>query len=184
MFVVKDDVANVQPVKVARTVGGESVIASGLAGGEMVVTDGQLLLSNGTRVTPREAKVGVLTMTLSETCIRRPVLTTLVTASIIVFGMFRLPAACGRGAAGGGFSDHPDHGDLPGASRGDHGGFGGGADRAAAVDHRRHHLDDVARRRSAARRSPFSSISIATSTAPRSTCRPRWRWPRGGCRWR
>ncbi len=27
-------------------------------------------------------------MTLSETCIRRPVLTTLVTASIIVFGMF------------------------------------------------------------------------------------------------
>jgi hypothetical protein len=32
------------------------VIGSGLNGGETVVTDGQLLLSNGTRVNPRNAK--------------------------------------------------------------------------------------------------------------------------------
>jgi multidrug efflux system membrane fusion protein len=58
VFVVKDNVASVRPVKVARTVGHESVIESGLDGGEIVVTDGQLLLSNGTRVSPREKKVG------------------------------------------------------------------------------------------------------------------------------
>jgi len=57
VFVVKDNVAKVQPVKVERTVGGLSVIGNGLTGGETVVTDGQLLLSNGTRVNPRNAKV-------------------------------------------------------------------------------------------------------------------------------
>jgi membrane fusion protein, multidrug efflux system len=54
VFVVKDDVATVRPVKVERTVDGESVIESGLAEGEVVVTDGQLMLSNGTRVTQRK----------------------------------------------------------------------------------------------------------------------------------
>lgn len=54
VFVVTDDVASVRPVKVERTVDGESVIASGLKPGEVVVTDGQLLLSNGTRVTQRK----------------------------------------------------------------------------------------------------------------------------------
>ena len=58
VFVVKDNVATVRPVKVARTVGLETVIESGLEGGETVVTDGQLLLSNGTRVAPRERKAG------------------------------------------------------------------------------------------------------------------------------
>jgi RND family efflux transporter MFP subunit len=53
VFVVKDDVASVRPVKVGRTVDGETVIESGLAAGEVVVTDGQLLLSNGTRVAQR-----------------------------------------------------------------------------------------------------------------------------------
>ena len=54
VFVVKDDVASVRPVTVTRTVDGESVIESGLTAGEVVVTDGQLLLSNGTRVTQRK----------------------------------------------------------------------------------------------------------------------------------
>jgi multidrug efflux system membrane fusion protein len=58
VFVVTDNVANVLPVTVARVVGGESVIGSGLKGGEMVVTNGQLLLSNGTKVAPREPKAG------------------------------------------------------------------------------------------------------------------------------
>jgi len=56
VFVLNDNVAKVQPVKVERTVGDLSVIGSGLSGGETVVTDGQLLLSNGTRVSPRAAK--------------------------------------------------------------------------------------------------------------------------------
>jgi membrane fusion protein, multidrug efflux system len=57
VFIVKDGVAKVQNVQVERQVGRETVIASGLSGGETVVTDGQLLLSDGTRVNPRPPKV-------------------------------------------------------------------------------------------------------------------------------
>jgi co-chaperonin GroES (HSP10) len=57
VFVVKDGVAKVQNVRVERQVGRETIIASGLTGGETVVTDGQLLLSDGTRVNPRPPKV-------------------------------------------------------------------------------------------------------------------------------
>jgi multidrug efflux pump subunit AcrA (membrane-fusion protein) len=53
VFVVKDDAATVRPVKVERTVDNVTAIESGLAEGEVVVTDGQLLLSNGTRVSAR-----------------------------------------------------------------------------------------------------------------------------------
>jgi membrane fusion protein, multidrug efflux system len=56
VFVVMGGAAKVQPVKVERQVGLETVIASGLEGGETVVTDGQLLLSDGTRVNPRTPK--------------------------------------------------------------------------------------------------------------------------------
>lgn len=55
VFVVKDNVAQTQPVTVSRTLDGMSVVSSGLAGTETVVTDGQLLLSNGTRVQARAA---------------------------------------------------------------------------------------------------------------------------------
>jgi multidrug efflux system membrane fusion protein len=58
VFVVDNDVATVRPVQVARVLGSESVLASGLEGGETVVTNGQLLLSNGTKVTARPPKVG------------------------------------------------------------------------------------------------------------------------------
>jgi membrane fusion protein, multidrug efflux system len=57
VFVIKDDVAQIQAVNVERQVGTESVIASGLNGGEIVVTEGQLLLSSGTRVNIRTPKV-------------------------------------------------------------------------------------------------------------------------------
>ncbi|HKS87648.1 MAG TPA: efflux RND transporter periplasmic adaptor subunit, partial [Pseudolabrys sp.] len=57
VFVIKDGAAQVQHVKVERQIGNESVIASGLSGGETVVTEGQLLLSNGTRVNVRAPKV-------------------------------------------------------------------------------------------------------------------------------
>jgi RND family efflux transporter MFP subunit len=58
VFVVKDGATKVQPVTVERTVGASSVISKGLSGGETVVTEGQLLLSNGTRVNPRGPKAG------------------------------------------------------------------------------------------------------------------------------
>jgi RND family efflux transporter MFP subunit len=57
VFTVKDGIAKVQNVQVERQVGRETVIASGLSGGETVVIDGQLLLSDGTRVNPRPPKV-------------------------------------------------------------------------------------------------------------------------------
>jgi multidrug efflux system membrane fusion protein len=58
VYVVKDSIATVQPIKVARTIGNDSVIEQGLQGGETVVTDGHLLLTNGARVTTRERKAG------------------------------------------------------------------------------------------------------------------------------
>jgi membrane fusion protein, multidrug efflux system len=59
VYVVKDNVATVTPVKVARLLGEETVIESGLSDGDVVVTDGHLLLVNGARVTVRERKTGV-----------------------------------------------------------------------------------------------------------------------------
>ncbi|HVZ53410.1 MAG TPA: efflux RND transporter periplasmic adaptor subunit [Pseudolabrys sp.] len=58
VFVVKNGAAHVQPVKTERQIGAETVIATGLAGGETVVTDGQLLLSEGTKVNPRGTPAG------------------------------------------------------------------------------------------------------------------------------
>jgi len=58
VFVVKDDVATVRPVQVARVLGGESVLASGLDGGEAVVTNGALLLAEGSKVVIRAPKAG------------------------------------------------------------------------------------------------------------------------------
>ena len=58
VYLVKDNVATVTPVKVARLLGPETVIESGLNDGDVVVTDGHLLLTNGARVTVREHKAG------------------------------------------------------------------------------------------------------------------------------
>jgi membrane fusion protein, multidrug efflux system len=58
VYLVKDGAALVRPITVARVVDNETVIANGLDGGETVVTDGQLLLSNGTKVAPRGPKAG------------------------------------------------------------------------------------------------------------------------------
>lgn len=56
VYVVKDGAVTVRPVTVVRAADGQSVIGKGLTDGEIVVTDGQLLLSNGTKVAPRDAK--------------------------------------------------------------------------------------------------------------------------------
>jgi multidrug efflux system membrane fusion protein len=58
VFVIKDGVATVSPIKIARTLDSEAVLESGLTGGESVVTEGQLLLSNGTKVSARQIKAG------------------------------------------------------------------------------------------------------------------------------
>jgi RND family efflux transporter MFP subunit len=58
VFVMKDGKAHVQPVNVSRTFQGTSVVATGLSGGEDVIVDGQLLLSEGTAVAPRAPKAG------------------------------------------------------------------------------------------------------------------------------
>jgi len=59
VYVVKDRKAVVTPIKVSRTVGSGWVISEGLQGGETVVTDGHLLLTDGAAVAPRERKSGV-----------------------------------------------------------------------------------------------------------------------------
>lgn len=58
VFVIKDGKAKIQPVTVNRTFQGLSVVESGLEGGEDIVIDGQLLLSNGTPAEPRNRKAG------------------------------------------------------------------------------------------------------------------------------
>jgi multidrug efflux system membrane fusion protein len=58
VFVVKNNVVNVQPVKVARIVDGEAVVESGLEGGESVVTEGTLQITNGSRVSVRAPRAG------------------------------------------------------------------------------------------------------------------------------
>lgn len=58
VFVIRDGKAQIQPVTISRTFQGISVVDSGLEGGEDIVVDGQLLLSNGTPVAPRSRKAG------------------------------------------------------------------------------------------------------------------------------
>ena len=58
VFIMRDGKAHVEQVSVSRTFQGMSVIASGLSGGEDVIVDGQLLLSEGTPVAPRAPKAG------------------------------------------------------------------------------------------------------------------------------
>jgi multidrug efflux system membrane fusion protein len=56
VFVVKpDNTAETRPVTVSRTLEGKTVVAKGLAAGEHVVVDGQLRLTDGTRVEIRSA---------------------------------------------------------------------------------------------------------------------------------
>lgn len=58
-FVVKEDgSAELRPLKVARSDEHEAVIESGLSAGETVVTDGQLRLVPGAKVTVKEAPQG------------------------------------------------------------------------------------------------------------------------------
>ncbi|WP_181313745.1 efflux RND transporter periplasmic adaptor subunit [Phreatobacter cathodiphilus] len=55
VFVVRDGKAAVVTVQVARTLGDLAILADGLAGGEQVITSGQLRIANGTPVAARPA---------------------------------------------------------------------------------------------------------------------------------
>ena len=56
VFVVKpDQTVDMRPVQVARAVGDETIIASGVTADETVVTDGQLRLVPGSRVAVKQA---------------------------------------------------------------------------------------------------------------------------------
>ncbi|HKS65314.1 MAG TPA: efflux RND transporter periplasmic adaptor subunit [Xanthobacteraceae bacterium] len=56
VYVIKNDVAELHPVKVARTLGEVTVLESGVADGDSVVVNGHLQLTNGARVAIRAAK--------------------------------------------------------------------------------------------------------------------------------
>ena len=182
VFVVDDGVAKVQPVTVARVVESESVISSGLSGGETVVTNGQLQLSNGTKVAPARTQGGVLAHEplgdmyppagahhADHRRDHRP-------------GHLRLPAALGCGAPSRRLSDHQHHrAHCPARARKPwrhRWRRRSNASFQPSPESRRLRL----RRRSASLRSPSSSISTATSTARRWTCRPRSPWRSGACR--
>ena len=51
---MKDGIAKVQPVKVARVMDSQSI----LEGGELVVTEGHVQIIDGSRVSARETKAG------------------------------------------------------------------------------------------------------------------------------
>jgi len=62
VFVVKSDqTVELRPVSVARTADGESIIREGLKADETVVTDGQLRLNPGTRVSVKSGTGGKVT---------------------------------------------------------------------------------------------------------------------------
>ena len=56
VYVIKNDVAELHPVKVARTLGNETVLESGVADGDAVVVNGHLQLTDGVRVAVRGTK--------------------------------------------------------------------------------------------------------------------------------
>jgi RND family efflux transporter MFP subunit len=56
VYVIKNEKAELHPVKVARTLGELTVLESGVNAGDTVVVDGHLQLTNGTRVAIRAAK--------------------------------------------------------------------------------------------------------------------------------
>lgn len=56
VYVIKGDKAELVPVKVSRTLGDTAVIDSGVSVGDIVVVDGHLQLTNGSRVVIRASK--------------------------------------------------------------------------------------------------------------------------------
>ena len=99
VYVVKaDQTVEPRPVMIGQTVGGKVIVESGVMAGETVVTDGQSRLYPGAKIsiaTSPDASVEVV-MHFSHIFIERPIMTTLITFAILLFGIvgFRaLPVA-------------------------------------------------------------------------------------------
>ena len=56
VFVVENGIARVRPVKVARFQDGRDIVVDGLKGGETIVSDGALLLIDGSRIDIRKGE--------------------------------------------------------------------------------------------------------------------------------
>ena len=133
-------------MKVARTVGGDAVISSGIQPGETVVTDGQLRLIPGIKVqvenTPRR-ELKSRTMNIAEPFIRRPIMTTLVMAAILLFGILGYRELAVSDLPNVDYPDDPgDRGPARRESRHD-GRCRGHAAGKAVLHDRRHRFDDV-----------------------------------------
>ena len=90
VFVVQPNMkAEIRPVVIGQSIDNQTVVTSGLKPGETVVTDGQLRLIPGATVT---IKSGLnderrRLMNIAEAFIRRPVMTTLSSLAIVLFGL-------------------------------------------------------------------------------------------------
>ena len=122
-------------------------------------------------------------MNISAPFIRRPIATSLLArraSSSPALAAYH--AAAGRAAAARRLPDHPGQRDAARREPRDDGLGGGDAARAALRPHRRRHRDHLDERARHDQRSRCSSISIATSTPRRATCRRRSTPPAASCR--
>ena len=101
VYVVKpDSTAEMRPIVLGQRHGDFIVVTSGLQAGERVVVTGQLGIMPGGKVridepsAPPRSRQPIVAMNLSEPFIRRPVMTAVSTASVVLFGILsylRLP---------------------------------------------------------------------------------------------
>ena len=145
-------------------------------------TRSRALVLRSRRAARRAGAEGAGVMNISAPFIRRPIATSLLAAAHPAGGRRRLHAAA-RSRRCRASTSRPSHvsAALPGASPETMAVRGGDAARAPLRPHRRRHrddLDELARHRPASR---CSSISTATSTPPRATCRRRSTPPAASC---
>ena len=90
VFVVQPSMkAEIRPVVIGESIDNQTVVTSGLKAGETVVTDGQLRLIPGSTVTIKSGLTEQRRriMNIAEAFIRRPVMTTLSSLAIVLFGL-------------------------------------------------------------------------------------------------
>ncbi len=88
VFTVKDRVAHVTPVTVGRTEGSDTVVTSGLERRREARRRRRAAVVRGRQGRPARPRQGGELMGLPELCIRRPVMTSLLMLSFVVFGLF------------------------------------------------------------------------------------------------
>ena len=121
-------------------------------------------------------------MNIAGLFINRPVMTTLVMLAILLFGVMGYRESAGQRSAKRGLPDARGFGGAARRKPRHDGVVRRASAREAVLDDRRARPDDVERMESAITRSRFNSISAATSTPPRRTCRRRLPQPELNCR--